>query len=68
MPKIYNIHDAIALTIKSKSFQGQESLEKEAKGNPGRLITVPLDVTKDDSVKAAAETVKKLLPSDESMF
>ncbi|KAE9550958.1 hypothetical protein FO519_005819 [Halicephalobus sp. NKZ332] len=47
---------------------GQESLEKEAKGSPGRLITVPLDITKDDSVKAAAETVKKLLPADEQLW
>jgi len=48
--------------------QGQESLEKDAKGYPGRLVSVPLDITKDDSVKAAAETVKKLLPSDETLW
>lgn len=46
--------------------EGEERLQKEAKGNPGRLVTVPLDITKDESVKKAADLVKKNLPKDES--
>uniref|UniRef100_A0A914QQF8 Uncharacterized protein n=1 Tax=Panagrolaimus davidi TaxID=227884 RepID=A0A914QQF8_9BILA len=48
--------------------QGEENLQSEAKGSPGRLVTFPLDITKDKSVEDAAEYVKKNLQSDEMLW
>jgi NAD(P)-dependent dehydrogenase (short-subunit alcohol dehydrogenase family) len=48
--------------------QGEQNLQGEAKGSPGRLVTFPLDITKDKSVEDAAEYVKKNLRSDEMLW
>uniref|UniRef100_A0AC34G5P2 Uncharacterized protein n=1 Tax=Panagrolaimus sp. ES5 TaxID=591445 RepID=A0AC34G5P2_9BILA len=45
-----------------------ENLQSEAKGSPGRLVTLPLDITKDESVEEAAKYVKKNLASDEMLW
>uniref|UniRef100_A0A914ZCY4 Uncharacterized protein n=1 Tax=Panagrolaimus superbus TaxID=310955 RepID=A0A914ZCY4_9BILA len=48
--------------------QGEENLKGDAKGFPGRLVTFPLDITKDESVEEAAKYVKKNLASDEMLW
>uniref|UniRef100_A0AC34QU15 Uncharacterized protein n=1 Tax=Panagrolaimus sp. JU765 TaxID=591449 RepID=A0AC34QU15_9BILA len=47
---------------------GEESLQNETKNLPGKVVTLPLDITKDESVKDAAEKVKKLLGKDDQLW
>lgn len=47
---------------KDKGSDGVRQLDEEG-ASTGRLITVQLNVTSDEEIKAAAETIKAKLPS-----
>ena len=48
--------------MKDKGCDGVRQLDAEG-ASTGRLITVQLNVTSDDEIKAAAETIRAKLPS-----
>lgn len=52
---------------KDQGSDGVRELDAEG-ATTGRLFTVQLNVTSDDQIKAAAETVKDKLPSHIKVF
>lgn len=49
--------------MKDAAGEGAQVLEREGK-TTGRLVTVQLDITSDEQVKAAMQNVRTKLPSE----